>query len=525
MTQHHATEITTAWNKLIVVLAGKPPGANNDIAPSVGSSMNNNVKIGLAVVILVVAVFGFTIINRGANTTDDDNESKQKDGQSELDLNTKPVLGFDFDPKLITYDPASPFTILREHPGYYERGEHQVSYWIWNPNPEPLIVSFLNTSCARCKYADIGIPSEPTLKGSDLPDAAIALMGSTTGISYDQTQYVERKKLETQISPAKWVRIEAGMKDQTAEIPAATSPTQPTWAIVRLNMNVAETKNFQAMLGFRMPSMNSPFPKVFTVDVIKAQPYEVYPPLIDFKEVSESTLKVNDTIYYWSPLLPNQGPDGARVSLPKAPGTRGDQHLIFEAPIPMTDAECRELGDRMSANRKNALMPLRVRGGYKYNFTLVRNVPNPAKPGENLQLGLGPTEHTVEMVPDYGTVDVVPKTIIRAVLLGAVSMEEGTQLDLGSYLTRDGIEKSFRLFSDQAGLELEAMPELCEPKILNLQPLTKPEVKNTRTYWTGKVKIEPNQGGGVLDSNATVVFRIKSTGQLVRIKITGTGRS
>jgi hypothetical protein len=506
-------------------LALTPRCANNDIAPSVGSSMNSNVKIGLAVAILVVAVFGFTIINRGANTTDEEEETKKKEKESNSEVSTKAVLGFDFDPKLISYDPTSPFAILREHPGYYERGEHQASYWIWNPNPEPLIVTFINTSCARCKYADIGLPAEPALKGSDLPEAALALLGSTTGFSYDQTQYSERKKLEAQIPNAKWVRIEAGLKDMTAEIPAAVSPGRPTWAVVRLNMNVAETKNFQAMLGFRMPSMNSPFPKVFTVDVVKAQPYEVYPPSIDFREVSESTMKVTDTIYYWSPLFPNEGPDGARVSLPKAPSTRGDPHVVFDAPIPMTDAECRELGDRMSANRKNALMPLRVRGGYKYNFSLVRNVPDPAKQGAILQLGLGPTEHTVEMAPQYGTVDVVPKTTIRAVLLGAVSLEEGTQIDLGSFLTRDGIDKTFRLFSDQAGVELEAVPDLCEPKILSLQALSKPEVKNTRTVWTGKVKIEPNQGGGVLDPNATLVFRIKGTGQLVRVKITGTGRS
>ncbi len=487
--------------------------------------MSNNVKIGLTVAILVVAVFGFTIINRGANTSDDDDEIKKKEKDANSEINTKAVLGFDFDPKLITYDPTSPFTILREHQGYYERGEHQVTYWVWNPNPEPLIVTFLNTSCARCKYADIALPAEPALRGADLPDAAGALLGSTTGFSYDQTQYAERKKLEAQIPAAKWVRIEAGQKDQTAEIPAAVSPSRPTWAIVRLNMNVAETKNFQAMIGFRMPSMNSPFPKVFTVDVVKVQPYEVYPGAIDFKEVPESTLKVNDTIYYWSPLLPNNGPDGERISLPKSPATRGDTHLVFDAPIPMTDQECRELGDRMTAGRKGGLMTVRVRGGYKYNFSLVRNIPNPAKPGETLQLGLGPTERSVEMVPEYGTVDIVPKVVIRAVLLGAVSLEEGSQLDLGSYLTGDGIEKSFRLFSDQAGLELEAMPELCEPKILSLQALTKPEVKNTRIYWTGKVKIEPNQGGGVLDANATIVFRIKGTGQLVRIKITGTGRS
>ena len=487
--------------------------------------MNNNVKIGLAVAILVVAVFGFTIINRGANTTDEDEESKKKERPSDPEFSTKSIVGYDFDPELITFDPNSQMTLLREHPGYYERGEHQVSYWVWNPNPEPLIVTFIGTSCPRCKYADIGLPDEPALKGSDLPEAVLALLGITASSSYDQTQYAERKKLEARIPPSKWVRIEAGLKDLTAEIPAAISPGRPTWAVVRLNMNVAETKKFQARLGFRLPSMNSPYPKDFGVNVIKAQPYEVYPPTIDFKEVSESTLKVTDTIYYWSPLLPNDGPDGARVSLPKAPSTRGDPNVVFEAPIPMTDAECRDLGERMSANRKNALMPLRVRGGYKYNFSLVRNVPDPAKPGETQQLGLGPTEHTVEMVPQYGTVDVVPKTTIRAMLLGAVSLEEGTQIDLGSFLTRDGIDKTFRLFSDQAGLELEAMPDLCEPKILGLQALSKPETKNTRTYWTGKVKIEPNQGGGVMDPNATVVFRIKGTGQLVRIRITGNGRS
>jgi hypothetical protein len=488
--------------------------------------MNNNVKIGVAVVLLVVAVFGFTIINRGANTTDpDDEETKRKVREGDLDVSTRAVLGYDFDPKLISYDPTSPFALMREHPGYYERGEHQVSYWIWNPNPEPLTVTFIDTSCARCKYADVGLPVEPVLKGTDLPEAALALLGSTSGFSYDQTQHAERKKLEAQIGATKWTRIEARQKEQTAEIPAALGTGHPSWAIIRLNMNVAETKNFQAQLGFRLPGMKSPYPKKFTVDVVKAEAYAVYPPSIDFKEVSESTQKVSDTIYYWSPLHPNEGPDGARVSLPKTPGTRGDPHLVFEAPIPMTEAECRELGERMSAGRKNALMPLRVRGGYKYNFSLVRSVPNPAKPGETLQLGLGPTEHAVEMVPDYGTVDTVPKTTITAVLLGAVSLEDGTQLDLGSYPTRDGIEKSFRLYSDQAGVELEAMPDLCEPKILGLQPLSKPEVKNTRTVWTGQVKIEPNQGAGVLDAKATIVFRIKGTGQLVRIKITGNGRS
>ena len=485
--------------------------------------MSGNVKIGLAVGALVLAVFAATVIGTGTSI-DVPNDPDIKDPNAPAEADKLEVIGYDFKPDTLTYDPASPIVELREHPAYYERGEHQVSYWIWNPHPEPLIVTFLRTSCQRCKYVDVGLPGTPKLADAQLSDTAMTLAGSTAGFSFEQAKYLERQRMEQALTPSQWSRIETDRRDITAEIPAAASKTEPTWAIIRLNINITESKSFEATLGFRKPNMSVPYIQIFRVDVAKGEPYALYPPTLDFGDVSENAASVSEALYYWSPLYRNDGPDGRRVSLPKAPSTRGDPFLKFDPPQALSDAECAELATRINAGKKTG-MPMRVRGGYRYPMTLSRIAPDPQNAAKVLQQGLGPCEKTVEMVPDYGTVDVAPKCTIRANFLGAVTFEDGTKLDLGSFLTRDGVEKKFRLFSDVPGVELEAVPEQCEPKILTLMPLDAPELKNGRTIWNAKIKIEPNIGGGVLPDKSAVVFRIKGTGQLVTIPITGKGRS
>jgi hypothetical protein len=114
---------------------------------------------------------------------------------------------------------------------------------------------------------------------------------------------------------------------------------------------------------------------------------------------------------------------------------------------------------------------------------------------------------------------------VKVNVLGPISLEDGNTIDLGSFVTREGVIKQVRMYTDDPAIELELVPEKSTPKILTLSDLTKEAERNGRTTWICKLSIDPNLGGGVLPPGSSVAVRIKGTGQLMRIPVKGNGRS
>jgi hypothetical protein len=82
------------------------------------------------------------------------------------------------------------------------------------------------------------------------------------------------------------------------------------------------------------------------------------------------------------------------------------------------------------------------------------------------------------------------------------------------------------LESATPGLELEAVPDQTAPKYLKLDPDVKTARKaNGTTLWTITLRIDKGVGGGEMPPGSVVVVRIKNSGQLLRIPVTGRGTS
>lgn len=504
--------------------------------------MSLNVKIGIAVAALVGLVFVVTFLSMLPKT---DINDPNNTGQAEL-----PKPGLTQYVKDMRYMPTSGRAEYREYQQYFETGEHTVPFWLSNSNEVPLTVSFVSTSCTACSLAEFAIvPALPFNPEGD-PDPFGAVIGGITGkaalttddppFGLNDVAFRARQRIEAEIPPASWQRLKppGSTRDdvtdvkQSVEIPAAASADKPTWVIVRLNIKVTQAKVLET--HFSCQRTDSPVPQPFTLfaAVVPVEPCEVYPPVIDFKTMSEDSRSAEETVYYWSHTRTHtRSPDGLLTPLPPpdvAVATARLPNVTFTPPVPATRDELEALAKRLVPDPAT-MPPVRVAAAYKTTLRFNRSVTTD---GKTVEADLGPFERVVDLPPDGRglTLTKTPSTTVRATLLGSVRLAEGRnvkddKINLGSFNVRSELVRDVVLTSDKPGLELETLPELTEPKYLKLDPDLKAERKGDSTRWTLTLRIDKDVGGGEMKPGSVVVVRIKGTGQLVRIPVTGRGTS
>lgn len=500
--------------------------------------MTTNAKIYVGLGSLAVAVFGATVIMQSA--PEDPNAGRQTQTNSSGQQSVGELLRYDL--SHLYFDPKNDRAVLREYPGYFERNDYKVPIWFSNPNPVPVRMAFLNTSCSACSFAEIAVMPAPKVDGSAEPDPFGAVIGGVMGrapggpddpavpLGLDYAEYTERKRLYEQVPADKWQRIVAQNSTVSVADPGAVvdfppgTPEKPTWGVIRLNIKVNESKTLIATIGLQKADMPEPVPVEFRATVGLAPLCDVYPTTVAFGDLPESFTSVSETVYYYSSTRPVDGPPEQALPKPVIGGLKGDPFLTVSTPEPMTDEERAALADHLLTTQKTQTpIPVRVAGGYKLKLTLRRSAPDPEHPNQTREIDIGPAERVVNIAPESGTVDKVPQVVVKSNTVGVVTVEGGV-IDLGSFPSRTGTEKRTRVYTERSGLELEAVPEASEPRYLGVE-LSAPEQRLNRTYWTIKVKVNPGSGGGRLRPGDSIALRIKSTGQLVRIPVTGNGSS
>jgi hypothetical protein len=484
--------------------------------------MTTNTKIYVGLGTLVVAVFGATVINRAAPEAP--KVQPTANGETVENQASGELLRYDY--SHIFFDPTNSRAAFREYQGFYERSDYKIPLWFCNPNAVPVTMSFLNTSCGACSFAEIADVPTPKVNGTAEPEPFGAVFGATASLALDSAEHKERMKLYEAIPEDKWQRIIAqnstapvGDPKAVATFPAG-SPENPRWGVIRLNVKVNDSKTLTATIGLQKPGMSWPVPVEFKATVGLSPLCEVEPSIIQFGDLSESFTSVNETIYYFSTTRTVGGNPDTELPLPVVGGLKGDPFLTATKPLPMTTEDRATLAEKLGTARK---APIRISGGYKFQLVLSRTAPDPNDPGKTREIDVGPAERVLNIAPSYGTIEKVPQILVKSNTVGVLTVEGGV-IDLKTYLSKDGVEKSVRLFTERPGIELEALSERSEPQYLGLD-LSAPEVRNNRTYWTLKVIVKPGVGGGRLLPGHSVLVRIKSTGQLVRIPVTGNGSS
>jgi hypothetical protein len=495
--------------------------------------MSTNTKIYLALGLAAAAVFAATVIKM---SVPDDAKADTKSETTNVPIEQLELLRADIEH--IYYNPLSDRAAFREYPGYYEQNEHQVPLWFCNPNPVPITMSFQKTSCAACSFADVAVVPTPKIDPNANPNPFGSVLGGVMGRSpngpddpvpfgWDIASHNERTKIYSQVPQADWKRIVAanstvpgrGNPGGSIEFPAAISPDQPTWGVLRLNIKVNESKTLEATIAQKRPDMAVPALVTYRATVGLAQFCEVIPATVPLGELGENSPPLSETIYYFSSTRTNDGEGDAKLPLPVVSGIKGDPFLTLGPPIPMTVDEQRTLAERLTASRK---IPSRVTGGYKLKMTLSRKALDPVS-GKMVEIDLGPATRVLTFAPETGVVATPPKVTVTSSAVGAVTLEDMNKIDLQTYPTRIGVKKTIRLSSLRPGIELEVVPSLHDPKHLRLTPVSNPVTKDGRTVWTMLVEIPPGEGGGRLPDGSVVTLRIKSTGQLVRLPVAGNG--
>jgi hypothetical protein len=504
--------------------------------------MSTNAKIYFALGLTVVAVFALTVIKMSV-PDDIDVKVTADDGGGQADSSGELLRA---DVEQIFYNPLSDKAVYREYPEYFEQNNHPVPLWFSNPNPVPVELTFLHTSCGACSYADVAVLPAPKVDPTAPPDPFGAVVGGVMGrtpvtpedavpLGLDAAAHAERAKLVAAVPADGWQRLVAanstapgvGTPGGSFEFPAG-SPDKPTYGVLRLNIKVTESKWLEATIGQKKPGMVKPVPVVYKAKVTLVQMCDVHPGGLDVGQLTEGSGPITETVYYFSSTRTTDpaAPPDQRLPRPVLGGLKNDPFLTFGPPEPLGVRERLALADELTARRKT---PVRVAGGYKMTMTLSRTAPDPAAPGKVREIDLGPAERKVSVVPETnaGMLETPPTLVVRSVAIGAVTLdgEADGVIKLGSFSTRSGVTKTVKVSTDRPGLELEAVPEMSSPSYLLVPPLAAPETKGARTVWTVQVKVPPGEGGGRLKDGSVITLRIRGTGQLIRLPVTGSGHN
>jgi len=469
--------------------------------------MNTNLKILLALALVVFGVFGITVISNYTQTE----EQVKPPVVAPADGGPAEEMGeaVRYSTTQIFYNPDSENKTLREFPGYFEVNdqEHAATYWIQNVNPVPVDVTAISRSCSACTNVRLAVfPARPALPGA--AELSLALLGGAGSLTREPAELEHRLKT---YPVADWKLLDFDQPGKTQSIPAG-SEAAPTWVAVQLNFKVRQLgqKELGATLGFRTEGQKTPMTAVFRMMFVGVPKFEVRPGSIDFQEMGENTPSKIEEIIYVSATIPQKD------FSPPTCLTDRDPFLEFSKPIPLTDVELAMLVAKLSRPNSAA----RVSAGYRFSVTLHRKNPDPKKGGQ-AELDIGPLDKGFTVFASAGGSDSENQRInVKANVTGLVALANGGSLDLGTFRSREGTGKGFSLRSDRLDLELEVVSDKTEPKVLQVS-LDTPKNDDGRRFWILNVKIAPGATTGELSGDSAVVLRDKKTGQMIRLMIKG----
>ncbi|MGL6074977.1 MAG: hypothetical protein ACRC8S_12525 [Fimbriiglobus sp.] len=460
--------------------------------------MRNNLFIGLAVGMLLLVVFGVTIISQytGAPVENDQKNSNAV-------MITGPALSFATTE--MKFDPAAQegdwhkryFQALYEVNDQLQR----VNFWFKNPHPLPVTVTVRGRSCTSCTSASIVVIPADQLSKFLAPSAAHSTF-TPFGLP-DLATPLHYLALQNQFQ---WQTLDFDRPEASVTIPAATDPNNPTWGVFQMIVKLSGMgdKNLKAAIGMNIGNLPTET-LAFTTIVAGVAEFEIHPRKIEIGEFSESSTSRNYDILVWSATR-----EFAELPAPSTNINIKDAFVELGTPVPLTDAERQALFlDRLSANTLT-----RVKAAYRFPVTVHRKAKENA-----VSLDIGPFERQVGFASSNHSTALT----ITANVTGVVALVDGSVIDLGEFNTKAGIEKSVNIVSDRGDLELNVANDELFPKYLKAT-LSAPRIENTRKYWTLKVSIAPEACLEDLSAKSFVVLKGLAGKDNVKVRFPVKGR-
>lgn len=465
--------------------------------------MRSNLFAALGVGMLMLVVFGVTLISQYAGGPGPDEVRPQDDPA----IPGVPLL---FAKNEMAYEPGSEDLDKKYFQGYFEVTDQlvKVNFWFKNPHKQPVTFTVRGRSCSACTSANVAVVSPEAMKQFESQTARARFGLGVTPVPDLVTPMAHLALLNSLAwQPLDFERPEAGVA-----IPAAIDDDTPTWGVFQMLLKVTGVgpKSLEAAVGMTIGTSPT-VRQVFRVATVGAPALDVVPKKLDLGEFPEGAAARNYDLYCISATR-----EQADLSPPAANVNVKDPFIRLGAPVPLTPAE----RDRLSAEKVGGAVQ-RVRGGYRIPVTVLRRVPaGEAAAGAPTQPDIGPYDRQIGVASTGASVVAVAVT---ANVTGVVGLLEGGVIDLKDFNGRAGVERTATVVSDRADLELELVPEECVPRFVKLA-LAAPRVENGRKFWALKLAVPPDACQEDLPADSAVVLRGKTGGETVKVKLPVKGR-
>lgn len=462
--------------------------------------MRANLMTAAAVVMLVGVVFVATLISQYSGTPDPGPVASGTDP-----VLTGPPLRFTVDKMM--YDPASEELPHRHFTGFYEVSPELVpaSFWFQNVHPSPVELTVRGRSCTSCTSARVAV-----IKPGQVD--ALAVTAGVVGLGRG-ADLVTALTAANLMAGLEWQPLNFDTPDTGVLIPAAASPTAPTWGVFQLEVKVVGVgpKSLTAEAGLRVGNL-PPVRQGFEVMVLGMNPFEVEPPRIDLGTMAEDYGVRHFDLTVWSAT---RTPD--RLPPPAAAVNVRDPFVAVGAAVALTPDE----RARVAANFATQGRPYPVTAGYRIPVTVHRRRPADGPTAGPAEPDIGPFDRQIGITSGG---NYAPSVALTGTVTGAVSLVDGGAIDLKDFPGAAGVERSnFNLVSDRLDLSLAVVPAECKPQYLKAS-LSEPRVEGGRRFWTLKVVVPPGVCFEDLPPDSVLVLAGTRDGQTVRVRLPVKGR-
>jgi hypothetical protein len=464
--------------------------------------MNSSLKIGAILVLVVLLVFGATVVSMYTGNTADTGEDQGNE------ISGPPLV---FAGTQISYTPGAENSSLALFPGYYEIGEqhHRAAFWFYNPHPVPIRFSVLGRTCTSCTLARVGYA--PPGRFEEFQTRAVLDALPVGGLP--RLPVLGPPAGAALLESMSWHDMDFDHPDHVVEIPAAP-PGGRTWGAFVMFIKVTGEGPKTLSAGVGMAAGNAaPVQQAFTVTLFGMKPFEVTPKAVELGELAEGAPPQTRELYYWSATR-----EQADLPPPQVTVNTKDPFLRVGSPTPLDPDDRAALAVNLSRQGSAT----RVLGAYKIPLTVYRRLPD-ASPNTPAEPDIGPFDRQIGITGPAGTTQGVTVSA-RVTGLVAVALASENLVDLKDFNGKFGTEKTVNLVSDKPDLTLQPLPGETKPAYLKVE-LSPPQAQAMRRYWTLKVIVPPGACNDELPTDSAVAFQAttKAGTQKVRIPVKGRG--
>jgi hypothetical protein len=471
--------------------------------------MNSTLKIALPLALVVIVIFGVTLISQNVADT----SPKEDEDQNSSKISGPPL---NIPSTTISYNPTATDIESRSFQAFYELDSTvPISFWFTNTHPVPVYVEAVQRGCTTCTQARIGIVEEESFN-TFVRHAAAGSLPTNPFAALNLIPAIAAAQVSTEI---KWQpNFDFERLEKRVTIPPGSSQ-KPVLGVFQMAIRiVAIGASDRRFVDLRAGVENSiPSGYRFAANLFGSQPFEPLDQQIKLPPMNEGAEAKTLQIQVLSAT--RKLPDAYGSDLPFNPPilavNPSDPFFEVGKPVPMTEEEI--LNSRFTLMAAKRLVS--VKSGYTIPVTVRRQRPGqtPAEPD------IGPFSRDLA-ISSPGTL-YTPTVNVTGAFKGLLNLSDGSNIDLSDFPGKAGTTKVVTVISDNPKATLSWVQEETKPRALDVK-FSQPREDSGRRFWDMTITVPPGSILQPLPHDSFVVVKATlpdGTERKIRFPIKGVG--